>query len=272
MHTYPEIPNSAQVMINLQSADAEALTGVRAFSQSSTGNIGAETAAGVRGATDAASKRELAILRRFAKGFEEIGRKFMSMNAVFLDKEEIIRITNDEFIPVRKDDLQGNFDLRLSISTAEANKSKADQLAFMLQTIGQTIGSGLSKTVISEIATLHKMPALARKIEEYQEPPNPLAEKKAQLEIQLLEAQIYNETAKGNENNANAALDNAKARREASTADKLDLDHVEQAEGVTQERDKELMGVQARGNMALEEKKHINKLVESQLAPNKGAK
>jgi hypothetical protein len=269
MHTYPEIPQSAQLMLSLQNAEAESLTGVRAFAQSNTGNIGSNTAAGVRSATDAASKRELGILRRLAKGIEQIGRKIISMNAEFLDEEEIVRVSNSEFVPVRRDDLQGNFDLRLTISTAEANESKAEQLAFMLQTTGQTVGPEMSQIILADIAKLRKMPALAKKIEEYQPQPDPIAQEKAALEIELLRAQIANESAKANENNANANLDNAKAKNLDTQSDKNNLDFLEQESGVKQERDKELVGEQARGNMVLENQKHINKLRENQLSQNK---
>lgn len=269
MHKYPEIPQSAQYVLAMQGAEAESLTGVRAFSQSSTGNIGSDTAEGVRSATDAASKREIGILRRLSTGMIEIGRKIISMNAEFLDEVEIVRVTNDKFVPVRRDDLAGNLDLKLSISTPEADNAKAKELAFMLQTMGPNEDPGMRKLILSKIAKLRKMPVLAKKIEDYEPQPDPLLQEKARLEVELLKAQIANENAKANENNANAALDNAKARRESSTADKLDLDHLEQAEGVTQERDKEKLGVQARGNMHLENQKHINKLREQRLASTK---
>ena len=59
---------------------------------------GAGAAAGIRGVLDAASKREMAILRRLAKGMTEIGNKIIAMNAVFLSEKEVIRVTNKEFI------------------------------------------------------------------------------------------------------------------------------------------------------------------------------
>jgi len=271
MHKYPEIPRSAEAMLALQNAEAESLTGVRAFATSTTGNIGAQSAAGVRSATDAASKRELGILRRLGVGIVEIGRKIISMNSEFLDDEEVIRITNERFVPVRRDDLAGNFDLRLSISTAEADTAKADQLAFMLQTTGQTMGLELSQVILSDIARLQKMPDLAKKIAEYQPQPDPLAEKKAQLEIQLLEAQIANEYAKAHENKQNGELDKAKAANLNSQTDQNNLNYLEQEAGVTQERDIELQGVQARGNQALENQKHLNRLREKLLTTNTGS-
>ena len=57
-------------------------------------------------------------------------------------------------------DLGGKFDLKLSISTPEADEAKAKELAFMLQTTGQTMGPAFSQIILSDIAKLRKMPDL----------------------------------------------------------------------------------------------------------------
>lgn len=48
----------------------------------------------------------------------------------FLEAEEIVRITNEEFIPIKRDDLTGNIDIDISISTAEDNNAKSQELSF----------------------------------------------------------------------------------------------------------------------------------------------
>lgn len=243
-HKYPEIPRSAEYMINLQNADAESLTGVKAFTGGISGDALGDTAYGARNALDAASKRELGILRRLAQGVKEVGRKMIAMNSEFLSEEEVIRITNEKFIKVRRDDLAGNFDLKLSISTAEADNQKAQELSFMLQTMGNNMDVNLSKMILSDIATLRNMPELAKRIEAYQPKPDPLAQRKAELEIELLQAQIANEMAKAQENGvdvrlkgAKAATEEAKARNLQSEADQKDLDFIEQQGGITHDRD-----------------------------------
>src|SRR5690606_21636685 len=79
-HKYPEIPQSALVMLNLQQNEAEALTGVKGFHSGLGSDSLGKVATGIRGVLDAASKREAAILRRLAKGIVEIGQKIMAMN------------------------------------------------------------------------------------------------------------------------------------------------------------------------------------------------
>lgn len=253
MHTYPEIPQSAPFMLQLQNNEAEALTGVQSFSQGISGAALGDVAAGVRGALDAASKRELGILRRLSSGIIKIGRKLISMNAEFLSDEEVVRVTNDDFVKVRREDLAGSFDLKLSISTAEEDNNKAEQMAFMLQTTGAILGPELTKVILGDIARLRKLPDLAHRIETFQPKPDELAQKKAELEIALLEAQIATEQSKALMNKANANLDNAKIGTETnkqdnlkSTTDLNNLNFVEQESGVKQERDIQKVGEQAR--------------------------
>jgi hypothetical protein len=276
MHTYPEIPASAQFMLQLQNMEAESLTGVKSFSQGVSGQTLGDVAAGVRGALDAASKRELGILRRLSNGIIRIGRKVISMNAEFLSEKEIVRITNEEFVTVRRDDLAGNFDLKLSISTAEEDNNKAEQLAFLLQTVGPNGDPGMVKMILGDIARLRKMPDLAHRIETFQPEPDQMAQQKAQLELQLLQAQIERERAHAMSYQSNAQLDMAKAGTEGNRAANLksdtdlkNLNFVEQETGVTQERAKELHGEQARSQMQLKMVEHeLNKGAESQKLDN----
>jgi hypothetical protein len=253
MHTYPEIPNSAQFMLQLQNFDAESLTGVKSWTQGVSGAALGDVAAGVRGALDAASKRELGILRRLKNGIIKIGRKMIAMNSELLSDEEVVRVTNDEFIPIRRDDLSGHFDLELGISTAEEDNNKAEQLAFMYQTTAPNGDQELNKMILSDIARLRKMPDLARKIEAYQPQPDPLQQRIRELEIAKLEAEIMEIQAKAMQYQAGAQLAGAKAGTEGvkaaniqSDTDQKNLNFVEQESGVTQERAKELHGEQAR--------------------------
>ena len=259
MHTYPEIPQSAQFMLQLNNMEAESITGVKSFSQGVSGASLGDVAAGVRGALDAASKRELGILRRLSAGIVTIGRKFISMNSEFMSDEEIIRVTNEEFVKVRRDDLAGEFDLKLSISTAEEDNNKAEQLAFMLQTMGNNMDPGMSRMILADIAKLRKMPTLCKKIEEYQPEPDPMAERMAELEMAKMEAEIEEIKATAMERQARAQLqmaqistEGAKAFDIQSSTDQKNLDFVEQESGVKQERDLQKSKAQAQGNIELE--------------------
>jgi len=244
MEVYPEIPRSALEVLNMQNNDAEALTGVKAFTQGISGQALGVTATGIRSALDATSKRELGILRRLSNGLNQIGRKVISMNAEFLEDEEIIRITNEKFVAINRNDLGGKYDIKLNISTAEADEQKGSELAFMLQTMGNTMPPEMSQMILADIAKLRKMPDLAKRISEYQPQPDPMAQQKMQLEMALLQAQVQNETAKGQENAVDVQLktaktetEKAKARSMHSGADMTDLDFVDKESGTKDKRD-----------------------------------
>ena len=258
LHKYDDIPQAAQFMMMSQQAEAESITGIKAFNAGMTSESLGRVATGIRGALDAASKREVTILRRLAKGIVDIGRKFISMNAEFLSDEEVIRITDEEFVTVRKDDLAGDFDLKLNITTAEEDNAKAEELAYMMQTLGNNIPFEITKMIMGDIANLRKMPDLARRIERYEPEPDPIQERLQQLQVELLEAQLRNLESQSIERQTRAQLNAAKAATEGyrgeniqADTDKKNLDFVEQESGVKQEREKELRGEQARSQERL---------------------
>lgn len=261
-HTYPEIPQSAAYMLDMQNQDAESLTGVKAFASGISGQALGDTATAVRGALDAASKRELGILRRLADGLVKVGRKFIAMNAEWLSEKEVVRVTNKEFVPIRRDDLAGNYDLRLTVSTAEADNQKAQELAFMLQTMGNSLPLPMSQIILSDIARLRKMPALAEQISSYQPQPDPMQ----QLETQKVMAEIAKLQSETRENAADTQLTQAKTVSEGAKAqnlqadtDRKNLDYVEQERGVEHERNLEVVREQARAQTDM-------KIIESALS------
>ena len=248
MHQFPEIPASAFNMLMLQNQEAESLTGVKAFNSGISGESLGEVAAGVRGALDASSKREVSILRRLANGMIQIGKKIISMNAEFLDDETIIRITDEESIAISREKLAGKFDLKLSISTAEEDNQKAQELAFMLQTMGNNMAPEMSQLILSEIARLRKMPDLAKQIQNYQPQPDPFEQQMKMLELQKLQAEIAELQGRAMEHQSGAQLDVAKAQNLGSDTDLKNLNFVEQESGVTQERELQKQSEQAKAN------------------------
>lgn len=244
-HKYPEFPQSALQMAGLQNQEAEALTGVKAFSSGLSGESYGDVAAGIRGVLDAASKREMAILRRIAKGMIEIGQKIVSMNAVFLSKEEVIRVTNSEFVTVKREDLQGNFDLDTDISTAEVDNQKAQDLAFMLQTIGNNMDMSITLMILAEIAELKRMPELAEKLRRFK--PQVTPEQQQMQALQLEEMKL-----KVEELRSKVELNRAKAAEALASKDQKNLDYLEQETGTKHARDMQKQGAQARGNQDLQ--------------------
>lgn len=234
---YNPIPTSVFSVMEMVNTETESMLGVKDFSQQG-GNLGS-TAKAAGGVLDAVAVRKLDIVRNIAENLiKPLMRKWLEYNSEFLQPEEIIRLTNDEFVPIKRDDLQGNIDIEIQVSTSEDNAAKAQELAFMMQTGQQTMDEGETRLIRAEIARLQKMPELAKKIEEYAPEPDPYTEKMKDLEVRKMEAEIEERLSRARENEvdlraktAKAILDEARARDLGSSADLKDLDFTRKAEG-----------------------------------------
>lgn len=245
--SYNQIPGSAFDMMNIMNNEIEAQTGVKSFSGGiNAGSLGS-TATGARGALDATATRRISLVRNIAENLiKPLMRKWMAYNSEFLDEEEVVRITNEEFVPIRRDDLLGNIDIDISISTAEDNSAKAQELSFLLQTMGPNQDFEINKLLMAEIARLSRMPELEQKILGYQPQPDPAAEQmkqmqmqEMQLKLQLTQAEIKDKLARAGENEIDAQVkvakmktELAKARKLGSEADGMDLDFLLKNDGV----------------------------------------
>lgn len=251
-HKYPEIPGSAMGMLQLMNGEAESLTGVKTFSASGiSGNALGATATGAKGALSAASTREMGILRRLAKGMSIIGAKVIAMNQEFLSEEEVVRVTNEKFVTVRREDLKGAFDLQVVIATADEDNAKAQELAFMLQTAAQSMDTGERQLIMAEIARLRRMPDLAHAIKNYQPQPDPLQQQMQQLQLEKLQKEIALIEAQTMEAQALAQHNMARAKNAGAVADKTNLDYVNDQTGVTHSRRMDELGAQSDANQRL---------------------
>ncbi len=238
---YNNIPASVFNVLEMVNGETESMLGVKGFSGQGgiSGQSLGSTATSARGAMDAVSVRKLDIVRNIAENLiKPLMRRWMEYNSEFLLPEEVVRVTNEEFIPIKRDDLQGNIDISIHVSTSEDNSAKAQELAFMLQTGAQTMDEGEVRLIRAEIARLQKMPDLAKKIEEYQPQPDPYAEKLKELEVRKIEAEIEERLSRARENEvdlraktAKAILDEARAREIGTKSDLNDLEFTRKADG-----------------------------------------
>lgn len=247
--SYNQIPGSVFDMLTLQNNEIEAQTGVKSFSGGITGQSLGGSATGARLSMDATAMRRLHLVRNIAENLmKPLMRKWMAYNSEFLEEEEVVRITNDNYVPVRRDDLQGNIDIDITISTQEDNAARAQALGFLLQTLGNTVPFELTQMVLAEIVGLSRMPALEKRLKEFVPQTDPLQEQLKQLELQRLQLELMklqseirrNEARAGEDQidvvlkQQKAAVEAAKARKLASEADGLDLAFLMKNEGVGQ--------------------------------------
>lgn len=244
-HSFNELPQTVIGYLQMLSSDAESLTGVKSFSGGLSGNAYGNVAAGVQGMIDAATKRETAILRRLAYGIAEVGNKIIAMNAVFLSDTEVIRVTNRQFIEIKREDIKGNFDLKVDINTVEMDQNKAQDLGFMLQTIGPNIDPAITFKILAEIAELKRMPSLAEELRNYRPQPDPIEEQKRQLEVQ--------------EEQAKVEFVQARSEKLMAETNKINIEATQLADGTAHQYDMEKQRAQANANQDLEVTKSILK-------------
>lgn len=275
--SYNQIPSSAFDVMSLMNNEIESQTGVKSFSGGISGNALGSTATGARGALDATATRRISLVRNIAENLiKPLMRKWMSYNAEFLEAEEVVRITNEEFIPIRRDDLVGNIDIDISISTAEDNNAKSQELSFLLQTLGNTMPFEMTQMLIAEIARLSRMPELEKKIKEFTQEPDPAAQQMQQAEMERLmlenaklQSEIERNKARAGEDEIDrvlkmqkAEVEAAKARKLGSEADSIDLDFLMKDQGVSE--------AQKFAEMEAKRLHDLDKIALSNMLSNKG--
>lgn len=256
--SFNNIPGSAFDMLALMNNEIESITGIKSFSGGITGSSLGVTATGARGALDATSTRRLNIVRNIAENLvKPLMRKWMAYNSEFLEESEVVRITNEEFVEVRRDDLAGKIDIDITVSTQEDNAARAQELGFLLQTLGSALPFDMTRMIMAEIAKLSKLPTLEKSILEYKQEPDPVQQKmqelqlaKLEAEIQRLKADAMHKVASSQENEADreekmaqAQLKRAQARKAESEADMVDLNYIKADEQIDEQTalEKELL-------------------------------
>lgn len=257
--TVNSIPQSVFNIIEMQTNDAESLTGTKSFS----GGIGSQAlgsvAAGIRSAMDATSKRELSILRRLNQLFNDMARLTIANNQAFLDEEEIIRISNG-YTTIRRDDLAGEFDLIVDVSTPEKDNETAEKLFKLMQTNAATMDPKLAGLHYVKLADLWKLPDLARKVEEFintPKTPDPRQEeilnneleasrlklRMMQKEMEEIDSRIHERISRSLENdvdmrnkNAQALFKEEQARNLRSKTDMIDKEYLDEVSGEKQRK------------------------------------
>ena len=246
------VPPSIFNMIQWQQTEAESLTGTKAFSGGISGDALGNSVGGIRSALDATSQRDLSILRRVSELFKDMARLTIAMNQAYLSEEEVVRVTNEEFVTIRRDDLAGEFDLKIDVSTPEKDEDTANKLNTLLQTNAANMDPAEARIYRAKIAKLWKQPDLAKAIETYEPQPDPIQQQiqmmqleKAKLELSVLtkqieemDSRIIERVSRTEENTYDRVLKDAKAKETLARAQLL----IEQADALANEFVKDVSG------------------------------
>jgi len=185
------VPKAVFDMIALENNDAESLTGTKDFSQGIGSQALGNVVAGIRSALDATAKRELSILRRLSEQlFKDLATKTIQMNQAFLDEETVVRITNKEYVTIRRQDIAGEFDIIVDVSTPEKDNDMAQKLTTLMQTNAASMNPGLQKIIYAKIARLWKQPDLEEEVLSFE--PEPDEQQIKIQEMQMENAQLEN--------------------------------------------------------------------------------
>jgi len=229
-----QVGNTPFEIINWQSADASELTGTKAFAGPGGPKMGGGTRE--RDSMDATAKRELSILRRLSDLlFVDMARMTIAMNQVFLSEEEVVRITDKEFVTVKRDDLQGDFDLRVQVSTPEKDEDQANKIMKLMQTNAANMDPSIAKMHYVKMAELWKLNDLAEAVDSFEPQANP--QQQQLLELQIEEQKLKNALAmkqlddydsriaervsRATENQYDQQLKSSKAEQQLAVAEKL---------------------------------------------------
>jgi hypothetical protein len=155
-------------------------------------------------------------------------------------------------VAINKDEIKGEFDLAVDISTFEVDNTKAQDLGFMLQTLGPNMDPSINMMILSEIAELKRMPALAQRLRTWQPQPDPVQQQMQQLEMQAKQMEIQVMQSE-------IMLNQAKAKQAASAGDLKELDRIEQERGVKHARRIQEASAKVRGQQNVEVTKALLK-------------
>ena len=268
--SYGQLPSSVFNFLQMIDSESTQLTGVNTFGQQqTTDRLGSDNHS--KGVLDGGNLRKLQIVKSIAENLvKPLLRKWLEYSAELLEAEQIFRVTGGEhFELIKRDDLYGQIDIDLSISTNEDNAIRTNQLAFLLQTIGPNEDPNIRKMIMSEIMKLHRMPELATRIENYEPQPDPLLVAQQQLMIEKLRAEIAELQANAGKIEQDGILKSAKAQNEGARAeqtkaqtDKINLDFIQQQRGMKEQAD--MMKLQAQ----LESNEKIAKMSQDAMLAN----
>lgn len=215
--SFNQMPPSIFNMFEMIQRDNESLSGIsnaaqgldsRALSTATSANIVASMG----------QKRMMEIVRRYAELIKELMRKWISYDKVYMNPQEVIRISG-EFIEFTPDDIDGSFDIDITVGVDGIEEAKANQITMLMQQIGGLAGTVDPSTLhrlLAKLADIWGFADVAAELEAYEPPPpNELEAQKVQLELEKLQAEIDKLKSETHENMAQSNKLNVENKKSA---------------------------------------------------------
>ena len=217
-------------LYELVQSEAESLSGITRYSQGTDASSLNQSATGIATITSMSQKRMMEIIRRYSEGLKKMFKKWISYNKMFLSDEEVIRI-NGEFVQFRRDDIDGSFDIDITVGVDGVSENKVNQMTMLMQQVGGLAGVAsippqFFNLMLSKMADEWGYPDIAQLLEEMPEPePNPMKEAMGEAEL--------------HEKESKAQLNEAKAMQAMSDSNSTNVETKKSAYGITAEEQQE---------------------------------
>lgn len=213
-------------LYELVQSEAEALSGITRYSQGLDSSSLNKTATGVATISSMSQKRMMEIIRRYSEGLKKVFRKWISYNKEFLSDEEVMRI-NGQFIPFKRDDIDGAFDIDITVGVDGVSENKVNQMTMLMQQVGGLAGTAnippqFFNMMLAKMADEWGYPDVAQMLEEAPAPePNEFEMRMAQAELDETESKTQ--------------LNEAKAIKAMSDSNATNVESKKSAYGITSE-------------------------------------
>ena len=215
--SFNQMPQSVFAMFEMLQRENESLSGISNVAQGLDSRA-LSTATSASLASSMGQKRMMEIVRRYSELVKELMRKWISYNKVYLSDKEVMRIAG-EFIEFTRDDIDGAYDIDITVGVDGIEETKANQMTMLMQQISGLAGSidpAIIHNLLAKLSDIWGFPDIAQKLENYQPPePDPMQGQVAQLEIEKLQAEIAKIKSETHENMADANNKNVTSKLRA---------------------------------------------------------
>ena len=214
---FNQMPQTIFNMFEMIQRENESLSGISNIAQGLDSRaLNSATASSI--ASSSGQKRMMEIIRRYSELIKQLMRKWISYNKMYLSDKEVIRISG-EYIEFTLDDIDGAYDIDITVGVDGVEENKANQMTMLMQQIGGLAGNvdpSIVHDLLAKLSDIWGFPDIAQKLEQYQQPePDPMQQEMAQLEMEKLKAEIEKLKSEAHENMSDANAKNVSAKMNA---------------------------------------------------------
>ena len=190
--SFNQLPQSTFSVMQMVSEETKDLSGINQGQPALDTVAQTKTASGAHTQTTMSQQRMADSVRNLSSMMQGVFSDWLAYAKDFIEPDQMMQMFG-EYINIEKDDLNGDYNVAIKVSTEMNTQTQISQLNLMLQQ-AQALGAGAPPGAINkltaEMMDLFDKPALAKEFREYVPQPDPVAQQMQQLEMQKLQAEI----------------------------------------------------------------------------------